>query len=466
MATYLQGVTDYIPDYQPFQPDLNFYDNFLKTKQTQYDSNYKSLNNLYGQYFYADLTREPNIKKKDALLKQIDFNLNRVAGLDLSLEQNVNQAAQIFTPFYEDKFLMKDMAYTKNFGNQYSAANGLKASKDEKIRSQYWDTGVKKMLYEREEFKNSSDDESLSYGNVTYTPYVNAVTKYTKMAKDLGMSVDITESNGRYFIRQKNGDLIYQPLTNYFTSQFANDPQLQEIYKTQAYVNRKDSVAQNKDKFNGDLVAAERDYLTNQYATIQEYLKLKNGKNVEDRAILEKKANTINQKLVDGDANEFTPRYAQSLETSLQIAKDNESYTSNLSEQLQDKANKTATTSGSAPDLGDLERLRFQVDAGVSSMLAEQDIHEAAYDYSRVDMVKDMAADPFGVSAQNHAYAMQRQKVSEDHKDRLLREKDIKDKENIMVEAGIKNGSYIGMRPVTDEFGNTVALEPIPNPAL
>ena len=47
------------------------------------------------------------------MLTQIDFNLKRVAGLDLSLEQNVTQATQIFTPFYEDKFLMKDMAYTK-----------------------------------------------------------------------------------------------------------------------------------------------------------------------------------------------------------------------------------------------------------------------------------------------------------------------------------------------------------------
>ena len=48
MATYLQGVTDYIPDYQPFQPDLNFYANVLQTKQNQYDTNYKSLNNLYS----------------------------------------------------------------------------------------------------------------------------------------------------------------------------------------------------------------------------------------------------------------------------------------------------------------------------------------------------------------------------------------------------------------------------------
>ena len=48
MATYLQGVTDYIPQFQPFQPDLNFYSNIMQTKQSQYDTNFNNINNLYG----------------------------------------------------------------------------------------------------------------------------------------------------------------------------------------------------------------------------------------------------------------------------------------------------------------------------------------------------------------------------------------------------------------------------------
>ena len=128
MATYLQGVTDYIPEYQPFQPDLNFYSNVLQTKQTQYDTNWKALNKMYGQYYNADLTRDENVSKKDNYLKQIEFNLQRVSQLDLSLEQNVNQATQVFKPFYEDKGLIKDMAWTKNFMNQVGRAEGLKGS--------------------------------------------------------------------------------------------------------------------------------------------------------------------------------------------------------------------------------------------------------------------------------------------------------------------------------------------------
>jgi len=466
MATYLQGVTDYIPDYQPFQPDLNFYNNYLQTKQSQYDTNWKSLNNLYGQYFYADLTKESNIKKKEEMLTQIDFNLKRVAGLDLSLEQNVTQASQIFTPFYEDKFLMKDMAYTKNFMKDYAAVEGLKKSKKQETFSKYWGVGVKKMMYEREEFKNSTDEESLGFSNVKYTPYVNAIEKYMNLAKESGISMDITESNGRYFIRQKNGDLIFQPLTNYFTSQFANDPALQDVYKAEAYVNRKDDILKNSEKFNGDLVASERNYLTTQYATIQEYLKLKSSKNNEDKDVLEKKLDKNNKSLMEGGGNEFTPSYAQSLEVSLGIAKDNAAYTDKLSAEVNDKASSTTTTTGATPDLANLDILRFQVDAGVASMLAEQDIQQAAYSQSRVGMIKSMAADPYGVSAQNAAYASQRQKLTIEHQNKLAEAKDLKDKKNIMLTAGLANGTYLGMTEIKDENGKIIDYEPIPNPAL
>jgi hypothetical protein len=446
MATYLQGVTDYIPDYQPFQPDYNFYASFLQTKQNQYDSNYKALSNLYGQYFYADLTRESNIKKKDELLKQIDFNLNRVSGLDLSLEQNVQQATQIFTPFYEDKVLMKDMAYTKDFASKYSRAMSLKTSKDEKIRSQYWDTGIKDMMYHKEEFKNSSDEESLGIANASYTPYVNSIEKYLKLAKDTGLSVDIKESNGRYFIRQKNGDLLLQPLNKLFTSAFANDPALQEVYKVQSYVNRKDYILQNASKFNGDLKATERDYLTKQYATIQEYIKIKNNQNKQDQDGLDKQITDLDNTVKNGNGNEFSPGYRQSLDVSLGIAKDNTTYTDNLATQLNDKASTTTTTSSAIPGVDDLEQLRYQVDAGVSSMLAEQDINEASYIYSRKDMVKDMAADPYGVAAQNYAY-----------KKSLLAIADADKKDQIDYEQGVKTGKYIGR----DQEG-----KPILNPSL
>ena len=143
MATYIQGVPAYVPQFQPYQPDLNFESNLMQMKQSQYDTNWKALNNVYGQYFYADLTRDPNLKKKEDIMKNIEFNLQRVAGLDLSLSQNTDQAMQVFKPFYEDNVLMKDMAWTKTKNAQRSYGLSLKNETDKAKSKMYWNEGIK-----------------------------------------------------------------------------------------------------------------------------------------------------------------------------------------------------------------------------------------------------------------------------------------------------------------------------------
>ena len=194
MATYLQGVTDYIPEYQPFQPDLNFYSNVLQTKQTQYDTNWKALSKMYSQYYYADLTRDGNIKKKDSYLNNIEFQLKRVSQLDLSLEQNATQATQVFKPFYEDKGLMKDMAWTKNYGNQLNKSEIFRNSTDEKQRAQYWEDGVKGMNYLKEEFKEATEEEAMGFQNAEYVPYINLQEKASWDLNDILLSKKRTQA--------------------------------------------------------------------------------------------------------------------------------------------------------------------------------------------------------------------------------------------------------------------------------
>ena len=63
MATYLEGVGTYIPALQPYQPNLNLIANVLEKRQNQYDNNFKAVNDIYGKYFYADLSREDNLKR-------------------------------------------------------------------------------------------------------------------------------------------------------------------------------------------------------------------------------------------------------------------------------------------------------------------------------------------------------------------------------------------------------------------
>jgi len=409
MATYLQGVTDYIPQFQPFQPDLNLYANVLQTKQTQYDTAWKSINKVYGQYFYSDLTRDGNIKKKDELLKTIDFNLKRVSGLDLSLSQNVNQAVQVFKPFYEDKNLMKDMAWTKTYNAQKGRAEGLKNSFDEKRRAEYWDTGVRAMDYMRDEFKNASDEEALGFGNVSYTPYVNSMKKAQEIAKDAGLSVEKIDfsPDGRYIIKTKNGEELMEPLSKLFEATLGSDPAIQAVYQTQAYVNRKDYAYSNAAQFGGDQNAAEMKYLENSFnllkqEQVQRYENLQDASTTYDNKIKDIQ-NQINKGNKDPKLKAYLDRLtdAKSINDSVlqRVQKDVDS--------LSEKSSTSSTSTGFQNPYGDIKSLRWKVDNGMASKLMQKDLDEAAQIFAYKDAKMDIEADPYAVNEQKHMFSMQ-----------------------------------------------------------
>lgn len=407
MATYLQGVQDYIPQFQPFQPDLNLYANVLQTKQTQYDTAWKSLNQVYGQYFYADLTHEDNIVRKEELMKNIDFNLQRVAGLDLSLEQNIDQAVQVFKPFYEDQYLMKDMAYTKNYINQMSRADSYKNSDNEKSRGMYWEDGVTAMNYQRDEFRKSDISETLNFQNIDYTPYVNVNKRALEIAKEADLNIESVDfsPDGRWVVTKKNGEQVLEPLSKLFESQLGSDPAVQEVYKTQAYVNRKNYAYSNAAQFGGDENQAEMAYLQESYDMLkgksqQRYKQLQEQSTYYSGMIAD-----IEKQVANGTAS---PRAKQAL-SQYQSAKDiNDKVLARADEDNNtingDDQNATANTSGKINPYGDLKSLRWKVDNGMASMLLQKDLSEAAEVYAYRNAKTSIEANPYAVNEQKFAH--------------------------------------------------------------
>jgi len=406
MATYTAAT--FIPQLQPYQPDLNLYSNLIQNKQTQYDSNWQSLNKVYGQYFYADLTRDKNIKKRDYLVDQINFNVGRIAGLDLSLQQNVSQATQVFKPFYEDKNLMKDMAWTKNYNRQIGRAEALQGSSDEKDRAQFWDPGLREMQYRKEEFKESTDDKAMSMQDVLYTPYVNIQNKALELAKQYGNIESVNFSDdGRWVIKKTNGQILEEPLQKLFEANLGNDPQVQAIYKTQSYVNRKDYAYSNAAQFNGDKNAAEMKYLENNYNILKDISK-KRYKQLEERStVYDNKIKNLQKQINAGNKD---PRLKAQLEDYLENKKINEDVlvrAKKENELMTDGHSNTATTSNSSTNpYGDIESLRFKVDNGVASLLMQKDLDEAAHIYAYRNSKVDMDANPYAIMSDKHKYNM------------------------------------------------------------
>ena len=413
MATYLQGVQSYIPAIQHFQPDLNILANVLEKRQTQYDSNFKAINDMYGKYFYADLSRKDNLQRKDAMLKQIDLDLKRVSGLDLSLSQNANQALQVFKPFYEDGYLMKDMAATKNYKNRRGDAESMKNSKDKEKRDQYWLTGVKAMDYQMEEFKDMPLEQTLGFQDPTYTPYKNPTEYFTKLAKDADLSIDITQptKDGMYFVRKKNGELLIDPLSTLFSSAVANDPALQQIYATQAYVDRKDNIYSKKDQYGGNLEESERAYLTEEYKKLQEFNKKfseKSQTNLSEKKAIKK---DVDKAYKDGSYSERTDQATQTLDESIQTNETVANQAKNLNETLSSGTSSSSVTSNGVAENLDLETLRSKVDYGRAVQLMSQDINASVSSLMNKDRVEDIEVNPVGLEGLRHGHRMSEMKT-------------------------------------------------------
>jgi predicted RNA-binding protein Jag len=392
MATYLQGVTDYIPDYQPFQPDFNFYANVLQTKQNQYDKNYQKINNLYADLYNAPVTHELNKEKKDKILKNIDDNLKKVANLDLSLEQNVNQATQVFRPFYEDKYLMKDMAWTKNAYNVLNRAQSLQSSTDEKMYNQFWPTGVKAINYRIQDFADATLDETMKMANVKYVPYENSIKTYIDMASKLKIQAKTkynVDKNGRknpygdITITQKNGSILIPSLQEMFKAEYSKNPRLQAVYNEWAYVDRKDAIQQSLDKYNGDKIAAEKAYLQQKYDYITDLIDKQNQVAAENLKVTKGKADAVEREMQQGNVNPKQKAYIDALAGGATVQEAILMSTRKLNAKVND-GNRTVVTEGNSGGLNleNMDLARMKVDAAVASLHATKDINAAAKAYS------------------------------------------------------------------------------------
>jgi len=260
MATYIQGLTDYIPQIQPFQPDLNFYGNVMQTRQGRFDAATKKVNDLYGSLLNSPLSRDNNIQRRDEFFKVIDNDIKRISGLDLSLKQNENQALAVFKSFYDDKYMVNDMVKTKNAYTQLERGKNFKNCTDkEKCGGQYWEPGMQKLYYKLDEFKNVSDDESLNFQIGEFDPYFDWKKEATDKVTKLGYDVKMDTPSGKWIIKDTNGKLVEGGLYNLFTSLYGDDPRVSQNYKTEAYVARKNYGATYKDTF-GSQEEAEKEY--------------------------------------------------------------------------------------------------------------------------------------------------------------------------------------------------------------
>lgn len=408
MATYIPGMTDYVPQFQPFQPDYNFLGNMLQNAQSKYDNNYNQLNQTYGTLLNSPMLRQDNMQQRDEFFKMIDQDIKKVSGMDLSLQQNVDSANKVFDSFYQNKEMVKDMVFTKEYQKQLEIGDNYRNCIDQdKCGGKYWDIGAQALHYKADEFKKANRQDTLSMSPGRFVPMINVDEKAVKYATDLlgksgwaGVQAMTKSPDGRYNITLKNGKMLEIPLQQLLLSQYGKDQDIIDMYNTNAYVQRKGFVAQNAQRF-GSEDAAENEYfrLADEHvnsvkAAVREAQDLKNATNTK-RQLVEQKIKTEGSTGDDDLAELFGATSVDDVaaDEALKYHQENEKIADSIFE------------------AGDNRAVRRQrVDALFARSLMNKEIANSASYVAALTGSEDWAPDPYAKSYYDFSLEMAKQK--------------------------------------------------------
>ena len=437
MATYVPGVGSYLPDFKPFTPDYKFLSNVLDTKTQKYETNYKALNDLYGKVVYGNLSRKDTQEMRDQYAENLAPKLQQIAGLDLSMAQNVDTAKGLFRPFFEEDLIVKDLVQTKKYRNEMQYADMLKNSSVDTERQKYWQTGVQKMQYEMEDFVNASQDDALKMAVPTYVPNANLYEKAIEVLNSSGLETDVVTTiseNGEWMIHRKNGDLITNEALALVQKTLKDDPMVINAYHADAYVKSR-TFAKNgvEDGTFSSIDQGQNVWATDKIKEIEAEIEKRQAALAEKKKLASQKNEAWNKSnkqdpIIKGSPEEKASNASKSDLSAIRerLAEIDKLYDDQPQSEKDFKTNGEYNPSNTRSLLNRAYSLMM-------NMGMETDLQAAAINYSKKGMMSKLEANEYAVLAKRHKYDMA--KVAAQHANRL-REAQVKaalDRENIIL---------------------------------
>lgn len=388
MATYLTGSNKYIPQIQPYQPDLNFYKTVLDTKTAQYEAGYDRVNSIYGTLLNSALTRQDTSSMRNDFFSKANNEIQRLAGVDLSMEDNQTAAFQVFKPLTTNKLFAKDVNFTKDLYTEYDRSEFFRDCINEKeCGGKYWQGGVDYLQYKAQDFAEADEKTAMGMESPKYVPFVNVVSDAVDFALKSKLEMQTVTSDGRYIYTTTNGVPMETPLHSYFIAKYGNDQKAADMYGVSAYLQRK-NYGQSKAAEFGSTQAAEADY-------IQQVISAADKANREYKKQAEQTKETVNAKKgvvedyiknkgVDPEMDKDLIEYYQRLNDDTDAADAADTY---YKESLD-------ISSPSSLEGISQTALAARADAILARNLLDSDMATAAHSYATMTQKQDVKADP------------------------------------------------------------------------
>ena len=257
MATYIKGEKNFYPDIKPFTPDYKFLSATLDARQAKYDAGWKAQNDLYNKVVYSPLTNPNSLEYQRQYAEKLGPSLEKISGMDLSLEQNVQAAKSAFAPFFEDDEVVYDMVWTGAYNDAIKKYQDLASSNNQETRElANSEVSLRKLDIDRRKFMEASRGELQSQPLpelILDADLVQNAQKYLS-ALDPGLTISMPIPNMKdtgkvdgqgnpilmedknFIITQKNGSLVEGPAYEQIMSALIDDPRVQKFYNAKSYV--------------------------------------------------------------------------------------------------------------------------------------------------------------------------------------------------------------------------------------
>lgn len=217
MATFIPNVTDAFPEPSLYRPEFGFLDTMLRRRQSMYEQGFSEIAGKYKQ-ITRSVTNPINGQTRDKFVKEAMTNLKDLSAMDLSQQQNVQSATNVFQPFYKNTDVLGDMALTSHWDQQESIGDSFRLKDGGKEYSQ------DNIDYIRQQRKQFESADPSSWRDVysqrrSYTPYWDWNKEVFEKVKEFKPSrTKIEKLNGMYTVTTEDKSYTKEELSKYLDS--------------------------------------------------------------------------------------------------------------------------------------------------------------------------------------------------------------------------------------------------------
>ena len=213
-------------------PDFSFLQQNLYRSNQQYEQGLSQVKNDYSSILNAPLTDDANIDQRKQYIAQVQEGLKKIAPTDLSLPQNVAQAENLYAPFWQDEYMLKDMGYTRQIQNEFQKAYSARDSKDKDQHSTFDEASLGPLNNAYKDLKTAGRDPN-AYKNLsvpTWTPFIDTGQYMSQFKEKEKPEIDWDDNTSKpgYIVKHINGAETLPGWTTMVAGKFDKrfDPQL------------------------------------------------------------------------------------------------------------------------------------------------------------------------------------------------------------------------------------------------